>query len=176
MCRQLAGRFALFAFATYGALWTVIESVGAFIDQLKPTGALAYGTLIAVSVAVGAWKAWPTRRVELSVAGTDSRISVEFGDLFTKQGCVAIQVNEYFDSLIGDHVSLNSLHGKFISGVLGGQSSSFDALVSAALAGVPHDIVQRATGNTRRYKIGTTASVEGNSPTTAVVDGPTRFE
>jgi hypothetical protein len=162
MLKHAARRFATFAFATYGVLWTVIESLSAFVEGLKPSGAPAYLTLIAVSAAVGIWQAWPARRIKLQITGTASTVAVEFGDLFAREGCIAIQVNEFFDSQLGDHVSPNSLHGQFIRDVLGGQAASFDSLVSAALAGNAHETVQRISGNTRKYKIGTTASVDVN--------------
>lgn len=163
MLKHVISRFLIFSFAAYGALWTVIESVSAFEDKLKPTGVVAYGVLILFSVAVGAWRAWPVRRVVIRVPTSDSSIAVEFGDIFSKDGCIAIQVNEFFDSLLGEHVSPHSLHGMFIRDVLGGQSASFDALVASALAGVPFATVPRPNGNSKRYPIGTTASVDVNS-------------
>lgn len=163
MFKHVAQRFAVFSFAAYGALWTVIESFSAFVETLKPSGVCAYAMLAGASMLAGAWKAWPAGRIELPIPGTDSSIAVEFGDIFSKKGCIAIQVNEYFDSRLGEHVSPNTLHGMFIRDVLGGQSASFDALVSAALAGVPHEEVPRQDGNTRRYKIGTTASIDVNA-------------
>jgi hypothetical protein len=156
-------RFFLYSFACYGVLWTLIESVSAFIDHWKPTGIVAYGALVLVSIAIGLWRALPVRRIEIRVPNSDSSISVEFGDILTKTGCVAIQVNEYFDSILGNHVSTNSLHGLFIRDVLGGQSATFDSLVQTALVTAPFDLVTRQSGNTRRYKIGTTASVDINS-------------
>lgn len=163
MLKQVISRLFVFSFAAYGALWTVIESVSAFDDSLKPTGAGSYGILIFISLTVGVWHAWPARRVEIRIPTSDSSIAVEFGDIFSKSGCIAIQVNEFFDSLLGDHVSPNSLHGLFIRDVLGGQSASFNTLVSSALDDVPCEIVSRPSGNTKRYKIGTTASVDVNS-------------
>ena len=163
MLKHVVSRFLVFSFAAYGALWTAIESVSAFEDKLKPTGAAAYCVLILLSIALGAWRAWPARRVEIRIPTSDSSIVVEFGDIFLKDGCMAIQVNEFFDSLLGQHVSPHSLHGQFIRDVLGGQSESFDALVTSALAGVPFDTVSRPSGNTKRYPIGTTASVDVNS-------------
>lgn len=163
MQKHVISRFLVFSFATYGALWTIIESVSAFDDKLKPRGVVAYGVLIVLSVAVGAWRAWPVRRVEIRSPNSDSSIAIEFGDIFSKDGCIAIQVNEFFDSLLGEHVSPHSLHGLFIHNVLGGQSASFDALVTSALAGVPFETVTRPNGNVKRYQIGTTASVDVNS-------------
>lgn len=163
MTKHVIERFLLFSFAAYGALWTIVESWSAFLEPYKPTGLKAYAIFTAISLAFGAWRAWPARRIELHLPGTDSTLVVEFGDIFKQQGCVAIQVNEFFDSHLGDHVSPNSLHGKFIRDVLGGQSASFDSLVQGALASVPHEIVSRQSGNPRRYKIGTTASIDVNA-------------
>lgn len=155
-------RFLLHGFAAYGVFWTLIESVGSFIEELKPSGLLAYSALVGSAILYGAVKAWPRQSIELRIPNSDSFIGVEFGDIFAKHGCVAIQVNEFFDSLLGDHVSPNSVHGKFIKTVLGGQSAAFDTLVNNALMGVSHEVVTRSSGNTRRYKIGTTAAVQVN--------------
>lgn len=163
MLKHIATRFFLFGFAAYGALWTVIESLSAFVEQWKPAGLTAYGVLILFSIAIGAWRAWPVQRIEIRVPNSDSSIAVEFGNIFSKPGCIAIQVNEYFDSLLGNHVSTNSLHGMFIRDILGGQSTAFDSLILNALAATPFEQVARQDGNTRRYKIGTTASVHINS-------------
>ena len=163
MLKHIISRFVVFSFAAYGALWTIIESASAFEDKLKPTGAVAYGVLILLSVAVGIWRTWPARRIEIRIPTSDSSIAVEFGNILSKTGCIAIQVNEFFDSLLGEHVSPNSLHGQFIRDVLGGQSASFDSLIASALAGVPYEDVTRPNGNSKRYRIGTTASVDVNS-------------
>ena len=162
MLKHVTKRFFVFGFATYGVLWTIIESASAFIDQWKPSGVLGYAILVGLSVVVGIWRAWPPRRIEIRVPNSDSSVAVEFGDIFSKSGCIAIQVNEFFDSVLGNHVSTNSLHGVFIRDVLGGQSSAFDGLVQKALAGFPFDQVARPSGNAHRYKIGTTAPLEIN--------------
>jgi hypothetical protein len=152
----------LYAFATYGVLWTIVESFSSYFPRLQPEGLLDYAFLLVVSCSAGLWRAWPAKRLELKIPNSDSSMCIEFGNLFEKEGCIAIQVNEFFDSLLGDHVSLNSLHGQFIRDVLGSQSSAFDALVSKALSNEPFEEVPRKDGNTKRYKIGTTASVDVN--------------
>lgn len=163
MRRRALTRFALFAFGTYGALWTIVESFSSYFPSLKPEGWVGYGCSIAASCAVGLWRAWPQGNLELRIANSDSSMCVEFGDLLKRTDCIAIQVNEFFDSLLGDHVSPNSLHGQFIRDVLGGQSVAFDTLVSKALADKPYEEVPRTTGNRKRYSIGTTAAVDVNN-------------
>lgn len=152
--------FFVNGFATYGLLWTFVESVGACFSFIKPNGLLGYALLVVPSVAFGLWRAWPVSRVELPVPNSDSVLCIEFGNIWEKNGCIAIQVNEYFDSLLGDHVSPNSLHGQFIRNVLRGQSTDFDTYVTRALANESFDVVPRTSGNSKRYKIGTTASID----------------
>jgi len=152
--------FFINGFAAYGLLWTFIESLGAFFSQIKPDGIAQYMLLIAPSVIFGAWRARPVSKVELTVPNSDSVLCIEFGDFWKKSGCIAIQVNEYFDSLLGDHVSPHSLHGQFIRDVFRSQSADFDTCVARALANEPFDNVPRTSGNQKRYKIGTTASID----------------
>lgn len=146
--------------ATYGLLWTFVESVGTFFSQIKPDGLAQYAFLVVPSIAFGVWRAWPVSKVELTVPNSDSVLCIEFGDIWEKRHCIAIPVNEYFDSLLGDHVSPNSLHGQFIRDVLRSQSADFDAHVARALTNQPFDDVPRTSGNSKRYKIGTTASID----------------
>lgn len=163
MLKHLFQRLALFSFAAYGALWTAVESISAFIETSKPGGWRSYVALVLASLAYGLWKSWPVSKVEIKVPNSDSSVCIRFGDIFEMNGCIAIQVNEYFDSLLGNHVSTKSLHGMFIRDVLGGQSATFDSLVRDALSETPSEMVSRASGNTQRYKIGTTAAVDINS-------------
>ena len=162
MLKRFLVRFFLIGFAVYGGIWTVIESLSVFIERLKPSGLLHYVCLLGVSAFVGIWRAWPSASTEIAVPNSDSSVAIEFGDIFKKTGCIAIQVNDFFDSVLGDHISPNSLHGKFIRDILGGLPDSFNRLVAQALSGVPHEQVVRSSGNTLRYKIGTTASVDVN--------------
>ena len=151
--------FLINGFAAYGAIWTLVESISAFLPQIKPEGKY-YLILIIPSVIWGLWRAWPVSRIELTVPNSDTILCIEFGDLFDKGGCIAIQVNEFFDSQLGDHVSPHSLHGKFISNLLRGQSVEFDKLVFLALSTEPFECVDRTSGNKKKFKIGTTASVD----------------
>lgn len=155
--------FLLFGFASYGALWTLAESFSAFVPDHKPEGLFQYSALILVCVGIGLWRAWPRQSVEIDVPNSDSSLVIKFGDIFKTDGCIAIPVNEFFDSQIGNHVAQSSLHGQLITNLLGGQSAAFDSLVSSALATQPCNVVARSSGNARQYKIGTTATIEINA-------------
>ncbi|MEP4441975.1 MAG: macro domain-containing protein, partial [Hyphomicrobiales bacterium] len=52
------------------------------------------------------------KRVEIKNHGLDTKIYIEFGDLFAQKGWKAIGVNDFFDSIVDeDLVSSKSLHG-----------------------------------------------------------------
>ena len=156
--------FLIGGFATYGALWLAVGSISAFFASLKPEGLVWYCALVVLSAIGGVWRAWPTKRIEFPIPASDSSFEIRFGNVFEGKGVVVIPVNEYFDGDLGDHVSEDSLHGRFIRDVLGGQSKTFFDLTSEALAGVvPEQIgVARSSGQCDRYAIGTVARVDVN--------------
>lgn len=163
--RLVNGRDFLFAaFATYGGLWLVVESTNLFFGSPKLGGWPAYIAFL-IAAAIGAlFFAWPKTRVEFPISASDSSFEIRFGDLFDAGSVIVIPVNDFFDGELGDHVSENSLHGKFITRVLGGQSERFVDLTSRALAEVRpvHEGVPRSSGRRDRYKIGTVARVDVN--------------
>lgn len=162
MLRRAKKDFVLNGFAAYGALWLAVESFGAFFTGHKPEGAWWYFMLVAVSCVYGFVRAYPRGRVEVEIANSDSKLEIHFGDIFEKPEAIVIPVNEYFDSLLGDHVSERSLHGVFIRDVLGGQSNSFDDLIQQSLSKA-HPIQQvRPSGKCQQYPIGTTAVAQVN--------------
>ncbi len=154
--------FFVFGFATYGVLWTIVESLGLFFPNQNPEGVYWYSILVVASVIAGLWKGWPKRRVELKIPATDSSIEIKFGDVFLEEGIVVIPVNEYFDGSLGDHVSERSLHGIFVRNVMGGQSNAFYDLVDQALDSVEAKSVRRKSGRKKQYPIGTVACVDVN--------------
>ena len=156
--------FFLGGFATYGALWLIVESISAFFVSLRPEGFVWYCSLLVLAGSGGVWRAWPTKRIEFLMPGSDSSFEIRFGDIFEDSEVVVISVNEYFDGDLGDHVSKKSLHGQFIRDVLGGQSQAFFNLTYEALKGVaPQEAdVARSSGRRDRYAIGTVARVDVN--------------
>ena len=52
--------FFLGGFATYGALWLIVESISAFFVSLRPEGFVWYCSLLVLAGSGGVWRAWPT--------------------------------------------------------------------------------------------------------------------
>ena len=159
-----AQEFVVGGFATYGALWVGVESIGAFFSSLRPEGLVWYSALVAVALVGGIWRAWPTQRIEFPIPGSDSSFEIRCGNVLEGAGVIVIPVNEYFDGELGDHVSETSLHGQFIKNVLAGQARTFADLTSGALTGVTPEerSVTRQSGRRHRYAIGTVARVDLN--------------
>ena len=150
-------------FLAYSAIWTVVESVSYFFPTVKLQGAIYYLILVICSLLIACAFAYQCRLVRFKVGHSNTIITVCFGDIFNRKGHLAIPVNEYFDSELGLPVSPNSLHGIVIDKFFGGHPTSFDQLVAADLINLQSQHVNRTTGKSSRYSIGTTASIKTNS-------------
>lgn len=102
------------------------------------------------------------RKIEIRSNAFDTRIIIQFGDLFEQDGWKAVPVNEFFDSLVDDkHVSSESLHGIFLQKLWGGNIADWDKQIDNSLS--DNDFIEqidRKSGKTKRFKIGTTAIAE----------------
>lgn len=150
-------------FLAYSALWTLIESGSYFFPDIKLQGIRCYLALVCVGVLVACIRAYQHRSISFKIGHSNTKVTVLFGDLFDRDGHLAIPVNEFFDSELGLPVSPKSLHGIVINNFFGGHPASFDQLITADLANTPGQDIQRVGGKTRRYPIGTTASIKTNS-------------
>ena len=160
--RRIIRDFLVFGFAAYGFLWMVVESYGAYFEDSKLEGIYWFTAFVSTSVVWGLWCSRPRYSVDIQIPVSDSSIEIIFGDIFEGEGVVVIPVNEYFDGSLGDHVSKNSLHGKFIQEVLKGQSRRFNELTSKALKSIPSVHVERNNGRKARFPIGTVAKLDVN--------------
>lgn len=149
-------------FFAYSALWTLIESVSSFLD-IKLQGIRCYLALVCVGILIAGIRAYQHRSINLKIGHSNTTVTILFGDLFNREGHLAIPVNEFFDSELGLPVSPKSLHGIVIDKFFGGHPASFDQLVTADLATKSGQDIQRVGGKSRRYPIGTTASIKTNS-------------
>lgn len=153
--------FVIGALATHGALWALIAPINALGVSLKPEGWAWLGAMWGTSIIAGFIRAFPARHIEFSLPESNTSVAIRFDDIFAQDGLIIIPVNEYFDGELGDHVSETSLHGQFIRNKLAGDSATFYSHTNAALAAVePDDTVERTSGRTNRYAIGTVARVD----------------
>jgi Domain of unknown function (DUF6430) len=147
----------------YSAVWTLVESGSYFFERLKLQGATYYLCLLILSVLIALARAYQHRSIQFKIGHSNTKITVLFGDLFEREGHLAIPVNEYFDSLLGMPVSPNSLHGIVLNRFFAGHQASFDQLIVSDLANIQRNLVERTGGKPDQFAIGTTASVRTSS-------------
>lgn len=147
-----------YAFTAFSILLTIFRGLN-LIPGVAINGWLAFWSVLAVSLIYGFKKVWKPSSIKIAVANSNTTIEVLFGDLFGQDGIRAIAVNEFFDSALGKPVSEKSLHGLFLNKCFGGYPQPFDKQVDEQLANEPHEVVPRAEGKTKKFKIGATAMV-----------------
>lgn len=151
------------AFSVAGVVWLATEilmKAKPDIDKWVTDNGTTY--LAAVSAACFlrfSIHIYETRSVSFRVPTTDSRITIQYGDLLTANTDWLIGVGEFFDSELGHVVSNQSLHGKLIEQVWNGDTGRFRKDVDAALSGKPFDATARSFDPKRKYAIGTTATL-----------------
>jgi hypothetical protein len=86
-------------------------------------------------------------------------LTVEFGDIFEKDGWTAISVSDFFNSVVDeDLVSSKSLHGIVLNRFWANNSSDWQKQVDNSLRNIQPEVVRGRKGNQRRYPVGTTAT------------------
>ena len=139
----------------YLALWGLLEPAQAFL-QLNLASTPKFALLVGASLTIGLWRMLPANRASRQIAGTTTSLSIEYADVFDQRGVVAVPVNEFIDCEVGQHVSSASLHGQVIARFYNGDSNAFATATESALGDTPFDVVQRKSGRTQRFAVGTT--------------------
>lgn len=137
----------------------MLDSAAYFFPDPRPGGWGPLLALVGVAVLVGVARTLPKESVELKLKAIDTIVSIRFGNIFDFKQILAIPVNEFFDSELGDHVSHRSLHGQLISSVFSGVSQSFNSIVDEDLRDVQSKIVCRPSGRGKQYAIGVTPMI-----------------
>lgn len=156
-------RFITDILLTYSAIWTLIESVSYFFVDMKLQGARYYLCLLIFSFLIALVRAYQIKSIQFRVGHSNTKLTVLFGDLFDREGFLAIPVNEYFDSMLGLPVAPTSLHGIVLNRFFAGHPASFDQLIASDLVETPRNLVERTGGKEEQFAIGTTASIRANS-------------
>ena len=98
------------------------------------------------------------RAVAIPNPGSDTKVTVKFGDLFQEPGWKAIGVNDFFDSNVDeDLVSSRSLHGYALTTFWRDNRGDWQRQIRESLCGKQASRESRSKGNRLRYPIGTTA-------------------
>lgn len=161
---DFAGRrfWRLFAISTFTTLG-IIATVAGLFDVLVPNTASKLGTAGAIgalgaSLATGAARSWP-RPVEQTYASPNITIRVVEGDLFDRQEHLVVGMSDAFDTAPGV-IAETSVQAQFLDRFYGGDTARLDKDIDDALVGVHHTAIGKA-GKTKRYPVGTVASLGG---------------
>lgn len=155
-------RFVVEGSLAFSALWTGLDALDNAFPQLVLDRPIELVGLVATSLMVGILRAIPSSSVSSRLGGSNSRLTVRFGDIFAENGVRVIPVNEFFDSELDEHVSKLTLHGQLISRVYGGDAKRFEADVDRLLPSAQSEVVARTAGRERKYPLGTTVLVRHN--------------
>ncbi|WP_412050266.1 macro domain-containing protein [Hoeflea sp. Naph1] len=146
-----------------GLLWLPIE---AFEGLSNSDVNIPYGCFVALSVVVGIGfyfldghylTGFLKKRIEIKSHGFDTKIFIEFADLFAQEGWKAVGVNDFFDSNVDeDLVSSKSLHGHVIKTYWPNERQDWQKQINASLKNERPTKENRPKGNDRRFPIGTT--------------------
>jgi hypothetical protein len=149
------------ALSMAGAIWLITEitnMVSASAEHwIKDRGTSYVAFVLAAAMIWFVRHIYEVRSVTFNLPTTTTRIEIRYGNLFEQPTDWLIGVGEFFDSELGQVVSKNSLHGKFISNIYNGDSNRFRNLVDAALIGIKAARTQRQISPKLKYEIGTTA-------------------
>lgn len=158
-------RFFKSWFLAYSAMWTAISSLAFFFPVLRPTSwsvwvVLGLAAMFAIGILWGLYRIRPRQRARIHLKPVDTKIEVEYGDLFKVEGIKAIAVNEFFDSRLGEPVARSSLHGQLIERMFQDRTEQFDKLIDEELRSQSFEEVESIAGKKKRYPIGTTPIVD----------------
>lgn len=166
--KRLRTRFLKKLLICLGALWTLIELSSYFSAATRSYlegNLFAFLAVLIVAALIAFIDSLPWLQASFRLPGFSTFVTLRFGDLFACEGHRVIPVNEFFDSQLGDHVSTKSLHGQLIGKSFGGRPEGFEAAVDESLRDVGFEVVERKSGRSRKYPIGTTAKAVIGSET-----------
>lgn len=150
-----------------GALWLPLESYEGISNS---DVSISFACFVALSILVGLSfffidghyiSGFLKRNVTITSKSFNTKISVQFGDIFSQDGWKAIGVNDFFDGVVDDElVSSNSLHGHVIKTYWSNDGVAWQNAIDQSLQGKKFKKTNRANGNKNRFPIGTTADAQ----------------
>lgn len=150
-------------FVSMGLLWLPIEAFEGLTTSEVP---LPFNFFLLLSILTGFvfflvdgffLTGFLKHNITIPNNGSDTSISIKFGDIFEEQGWKAIGVNDFFDSEVDDNlISSKSLHGIVINKFWNNDANDWQTQVNKSLESIRGRHSERIRGNQLRYRIGTT--------------------
>lgn len=142
-----------------GSAWIVIKLVEFFYSQsigwLKDGS--VFCTLLVVSLLYATYKSWPYRKTRKRISGTDSYITVQYGDVLKLDGDIVISSSNYFNTSL-DLIAPKSLLGQTIKKYYNSDNAKIEKDIEASLNTVKATKTPNVTrGKQISYPIGSVA-------------------
>lgn len=156
-------RFVLAIFFGYVTLWTFLEPLFAVLNfKIESYNWIYLVGYLIISLTIAVIVVYPKKKIELELKNTNTKVIIEFGDLFKFLGNKVISVNNYFDTEIGLPVSEHSIHGYFIQNIIGNHTNIIEKAVKEQLQSIPATNIPKSAGNKTQFPIGTTIHIDFN--------------
>lgn len=154
-------QFCTCAFSFFTSLFTLFTIIDHYIKLKDSHNVQLLYANIACSLAFGAYKSYARKKVAINLPLTNTKLKIQFGDLFKAKGVRAIPANVFFDTELGKHVSETSIHGFFINQAFKRESDALYSQIVEKLNGIPHKEITRETGRQKQFPTGTCAAIKG---------------
>jgi len=145
----------------FAAITTIIGIVGfdkISINYLHRTMVVA--SVFATSYFVAFIKCYFYNKVHIPL-GNNRSVTIEYGDLFSKQGVIIIPFNRFFDTVVNDGIiNSTSVAGQFVKAKFAGNLDELDAQIAKTTNGIAHCYEVKKQGKKLAYPIGTVAKVQ----------------
>lgn len=152
------------AFAAIGVIATGLQTSAVMFRGLESFVQDHWGQVLLVvalvSLLIGTTRIVQPKSVSFTARGIDLRVTLKTGNLFDEPASIAVPVNDFFDTELGQPVSVKSVHGQFVDRVFRNDPQRARRDIDAALAGktiLEHAV--RAKGAPNRYRVGETAVI-----------------
>lgn len=134
------------------------EVVDFLVEQKEPI----LTTIAIVATLSGVLRLFQPSHISFTAAGARLKIEVKCGDLFAEPNIIAVPVNDFFDTELGDFVSPKSVHGQFLEQFYDGKPGIARRAIDAELkaTGAVATVDPSAGQRSHRYPVGQTCVVE----------------
>lgn len=149
-----------------GAIWLVLEVTSFFYAPARNAIESNYWVLIGaalIAMAYAVWRARAPNSITISVPGSNTDVTVKFGDLFAAEDeHFVVPANNHFDGELGVTVDAASIHGQFIQRVYNGAGKEFERACDNQLRNVESEEVSERKRRKKFYPIGTSVALPLN--------------
>jgi hypothetical protein len=143
----------------FGAGWLLLEPLALWRPESLDWGARGYLALAGASLLVAVAYTWPKTCITRRLAVSDTRITVQTGNVLDRIGNIVVGVSDVFDTELGDVISPQSVQGQFQARYFP-NTPELDAAIAQSLLGQHAEPDgSKARGKNLRYKIGTVATI-----------------